>query len=75
MRDVRHPESLKLAATFFDDSTVVKEAQNAAMDIIGQLRGRNADVSVATLKQIIDTSKDKKITKRAEDTLKGLSKR
>lgn len=74
LRDIRHVDSLTLAGTFFDDSAVAKEAMNAVLDILRRWRrGQNADVVGATLKRIVETSKDKGLIQRAEKALKDLT--
>ncbi len=76
LQGIYHTDSLALAATFFEDAAVVKEAQNASLDIIRRLReSKDAAVVVTTLQRIIEADKDKGIVKRAESTLKGLKKK
>ncbi len=74
LRNIHHVDSLKMTATFFDDSAVAKEAMNAALDIIRRWRrGKDTNVVIATLKRIVESTKDKGLIQRAEKALKGLT--
>ena len=74
LRDIHHVDSLAMAESYFDDAAVVKEAKNAALDIIRRLRGKNdRDAVAATLSRIIESTEDKGIVRRAEEAMKGLA--
>jgi len=74
LRDIQNVDSLAMAASYFDDATVVNEAKNAALDIIRRMRrGKDSDAIVATLKRIIESTKDKGIVRRAEEAMKKLA--
>jgi HEAT repeat protein len=74
LRGNRRIESLRLVKRYLTDAAVAAEAQQAVIDLAGRIRDRKGkDEIVAALKTIVETAKDKKVARRAQDTINRLS--